>query len=179
MLHSNALTLLIPLQLGETSTADLAIEGSHLDNADTAAEVLLIEMRPDLSDALLERWEKVYGLVLFSGDSLADRRTRIVQKLRGIGRLDRAFFVELAAGIGLTIFIQEMQPLMPGWSGAGDEVMDADGDWVWRVWTTADAGYYFITGETGAGEGLSSGAQMYMEALFRELKPADTFVEFA
>lgn len=178
MLHSNTLSLLIPLQLGGVSVTDLAIEGGRLDIAVTAADTIRTEMRPDLADALLSRWEQVYALTPLVGETLANRRTRLVQKLLALGRLDKAFFIGLAAGYGLTVTIQELQPFMPGWAGAGDEIGDGDSDWCWRVWTINDPGYYFRAGESSAGYGLSSGWQMFMEALFRELKPADTFVEF-
>lgn len=178
MSHSEALALLIPLNLGGVYTTVLTVEGASLDTVATAAGTLLSEMRPDLTNALLARWESVYGLTALPGETLANRQTRLQQKLLALGRLDKAFFIELAAGYGVTITVQELQPFMVGWSGSGDETGDADSDWCWRVWSESGPGYYFRAGEAGAGEELSAGWQMFLEELFRELKPADTFVEF-
>lgn len=177
MLHKDALKLLMPIYLGEISNADLDLEGKQLDQAQAQADQLLLEMFPGTAYDLLERWENTYGVPAQPGDSLQTRRNRVIQKMRELGRLDRPYFIALAAGLGITITIEELHPLMAGWGYAGDELGDDDSDWCWRVWITDHPGAYFRAGESVAGELLSDNYTPILEEIFNRLKPADTFVE--
>lgn len=178
------LSLLFPLQLGGVYDADLAVEATSLDTAQASADMLLEEMFAYGSFDLLERWEKTYGLSVSPADSLQIRRNRVVQKLQELGALDIQYFIQLAAGLGFVITIAELMPLMPGWMGAGEEVMSqnidgtSNADWCWRVSITSQPGFYFRAGESVSGESLSYSYHAELEALFNELKPADTFLDF-
>lgn len=179
MLHSDALTLLLPITLGGTFGIDLAIEGAALDRAGADGEILLAELFPTGAYETLADWERVYGLVPEIDDPLQLRRNRIVQKMRDLGRLDIAYFVSLAAALGYAIVIEELHPFMAGWGYAGEELGDDDSDWCWRVYyTEADNAYCFRAGESEAGECLSYSYITALQELFEDLKPADTFVEF-
>lgn len=179
MFHSDALKLLMPIKLDGVFTDDLATEGDQLDLAAASAETLLAELFPDQTYFTLDSWERVYGITPGIDDPLQLRQNRVVQKMRDLGRLDRTYFIQMAAALGYTVTIQELGPFMAGWHGAGDEVMADDADYCWRVWySEADGGYYFRAGESAAGENLSYSYFTVMQALFEELKPAHTFVEF-
>ena len=179
MLHSEALKLLIPLRLDGHFEDDLVAEGVALDRSATNAEALLAELFPTGAYETLADYERVYGLAPGQGDPLQLRRNRVIQKMREMGRLDPAYFVGLAAGLGFTIVIEELHPFMTGWGYAGEELGDDDSDWCWRVWySDTDNGYYFRAGESEAGECLSYGYLVVLQDLFNDLKPADTYVEF-
>jgi uncharacterized protein YmfQ (DUF2313 family) len=178
MLHSDALRLLVPVDLGGVFGPALAIEGAALDAAAARAVELLAEAFPSSAYELLERWERTCALAVAPDDPLQLRQNRIMQKMRELGRLDRAYFIALAAGLGYTVVLDELHPFMPGWSGAGDELGDDDSDWCWRAWYSDTGGYYFRAGESAAGECLSNSYVAVLQELFEELKPADTFVEF-
>lgn len=179
MLHSDALKLLLPITLGGTFGIELAIEGAALDRAADDGEILLAELFPSGAYETLADWERVYGLAPAADDPLQLRRNRIVQKMRDLGRLDIAYFTGLAAALGYTVVIEELHPFMAGWGYTGEELGDDDSDWCWRVYI-ADSGdgYYFRAGESEAGECLSYSFITVLIELLRDLKPADTFVEF-
>ena len=178
MLHRDTLTLLFPTELSGDHQADIELEGAALDVVQAQADQLLLEMFPGTAYELLEKWEKVYGVPAKVGDSLQQRRSRVLQKMRELGRLDIPYFIELAAGLGITIIVDELHPLMAGWGYAGDELGDDDSDWCWRVWITDHPGAYFRAGESTAGEYLSDSYTAILAEIFNNLKPADTFVEF-
>jgi len=178
MHNSDVLQLLFPLPLEGSHAADLALEGLTLDAAQARAGVLLEEMFPAGSYELLDRWISVYALPIRVSDSLQSRRARVMAKMRELGRLDRAYFIALAEGLGFTVTLEELCPFMPGWSYAGDELGDDDADWCWRLWLLDQPGAYFRAGESGAGEYLSDDYLSVLAQIFEDLKPADTFVEF-
>lgn len=177
MSHRDVLNLLFPLELAGVHAADLALEALQLDLAQAEAEGLIAEMWPGTAYHLLADWERVYGVPAQAGDSLQARRGRVLQKMREMGRLDIPYFNGLAAGLGFTVTILELHPLMAGWGYAGDELGDDDSDWCWRVYVTDRPGAYFRAGESVAGEYLSDDYLSVLEALFNDLKPADTYVE--
>ncbi len=179
MLHSDVLKLLTPVQLEGVAAADLATEGAQLDKALDTVNVMLGELFPAGAYETLVEWERVYGVTAALDDPLQLRRNRVIQKMRDLGRLDIAYFVALAAGLGFQVVIEELHPFMAGWGYAGDELGSDDSDWCWRVYYSDIAsGYYFRAGESAAGEYLSYNYASLLQELFIELKPADTFVEF-
>lgn len=179
MLHKDALKLLFPLELGGDFATDIELEGQHLDSAQARAEVLLKEMFPDQAYELLTSWERVCGLVPGAEDTLQKRRERILQKLREIGGLSRAFFIAYAATLGYTITIDELWPFMTGIGRCGDPLYIREVIWIWRVNVADVPLYYFRTGQSATGERLLWWpAQDVLESVFRDIKPAHTFVIF-
>jgi uncharacterized protein YmfQ (DUF2313 family) len=169
--------LLFPAELQGVFDADVAVEGSCLDAVEIRAVELLAESYANSAYELLERWEQVYGLPVGPDDPLQLRQSRVLQKMRELGRLDSAYFVQLAAAYGFTVWIDELHPMMAGWGYCGEELGDDDSDWCWRVWVTDSTGYYFRADESCAGECLSYSYDQMLLDLLNELKPADTFVE--
>ena len=160
MLHKDVLRLLFPLELGGVFDDDMAIEGSHLDGAQTSADTLLAEMFPDEADGLLSSWERVTGVTPEAGDSLQTRRDRVVAQLRARGGLSREYFTSLAEALGYTVAIDALRPFVCGVSVCGEELGAEGVVYLWRVTVNA------------------AGPDAYLEALFRKLKPAWTGVEF-
>ncbi|MDA8428947.1 MAG: DUF2313 domain-containing protein [Geobacteraceae bacterium] len=178
MSHKDALKLLTPLALGNAFDRDIAIEGAYLDQAGYRDSKLLAELLANSTYELLEAWEKTYASAPFYGDSLQVRQNRVVQKMSELGRLDRAYFIQLAAALGYAIVMDELHPFMPGWNGAGDELGDDNSDWCWRVYYAEVDAYAFRASASTAGEYLSYSFSDIMRQIFNDLKPADTFVEF-
>jgi len=179
MSHSTVLTQLTPLSLGANFAHDTAIEGAHLDLLEAHADKLLSELYANSTYELLESWERNYGSAPFYNDPLSIRLNRVVQKMSELGRLDRAYFIQLAAALGYTIVLEELHPFMPGWSCAGDELGDDASDWCWRIYySDGPDDYAFRAGASAAGEHLSYSYAFVMQQVFGDLKPADTHVEF-
>jgi uncharacterized protein YmfQ (DUF2313 family) len=178
--HREALALLFPVELGGDHGADLDIDGASLDAAQASAEVLLAEMFPDQTSDLLTDWERVVGNVPGPNDPLQDRRDRVVMKLRQLGGLSVGYFLGLAQTLGYTVSIVEPVPLMAGWGAAGDTLYAPEIDGQWGVEIMGKAIYHFRAGQSSSGESLTWWQpDTVLEDLFRELKPAHTFVYFS
>lgn len=179
MSHKNALKLLFPLELSGDFDADIEIEGKHLDEVQSRAEDLLNEMFPDQSFELLTDWERVCGLIPGAEDTLQLRRDRVIRKLRERGGLSREYFIALAADLGYTVTIEELQPFTCGINRCGDRLFVEEIRFVWRVAVSGQSVYYFRTGQSSAGERLVWwNAVQELEDLFNDLKPAHTFIIF-
>jgi uncharacterized protein YmfQ (DUF2313 family) len=176
--HSEALKLLTPLALGDAYNRDIAIEGAHLDQAGVRDDNLVAELFANSAFEVLESWECIYATAPYYDDTLLMRQNRIVQKMSELGRLDRTYFIQLAASLGYAIVLEELHPFMPGWSDAGDELGDDVCDWCWRVYYAEGDAYAYRAGISAAGECLSYSFADMMRQVFNDLKPADTFVEF-
>ena len=178
MSHSDVLALLLPLELGATGQADLALEGRRLDLSADSADRLLLEMYPD-SAADIVAWERLLGTTPEADAMRVERMTEVLFRIRSLGRLDRAFYIEIAAILGVTITITELRPLMANWAQAGQVVMANLVRWIWEVTITGGADRYASAGGTAAGEPLSwSRDLIHLQAIFNDLKPAHTFVVF-
>lgn len=159
MLHRDTLKQLIPLELGASHAADLALEGDQLDAALISGDELLLESFPDTADSLIANWERICALTPGSNDTLQQRRYKVVAKLRETGGLSRAYFIALAAAMGYTIEIEEP--------------FATEGPHVWRITFTNIPIYEFCADESCAEELLLDWAsQTAAEGLFESLKPA-------
>lgn len=178
-MHKDVLKLLSPIRLAGDYEADIDIEGTHLDAAQTRIEDLLKEFFPDTALESVPDWERVLALFPGAEEPLQVRRDRIIQKLRERGALDRQYFIDLALNLGFTITIDELQPLMAGMGRCGDTLYVEGARFVWRVNVTGQAVYQFRAGVSAAGERLMWWEpQAALEELLNDLKPAHTCVIF-
>ncbi len=179
MSHSDVIKLLLPLELAGVSEADIAREGQVLDDVELEAQELLREMFPDRSARCLTDWERVCALVPASDATLQSRRDNVVRKIRERGGLSRRYFIALAAAMGYTITIEELQPFMAGWGRAGDPLYEEKVRFIWRVCVAGQAFYYYRAGLSAGGERLLWWPSVTaLEDLFNDLKPAHTFIIF-
>ncbi len=158
MQHSDTLKLLFPAEIVGVFDDDIALEGNHLDAAQTSAEGLLLEMFPESASDLIASWERVCGLTPATGATLQTRQNAVLRKLRERGGMSRSYFIALAAVIGHTITIDELLPFMAGWGCAGDRIYIEEAIYIWQV--------------------NAPGGSEELEILFDELKPAHTAVVF-
>jgi len=179
MLYKDVLKRLFPIELNGDFEKDIAIEGKHLDDAQSRAEDLLKESFPDGAYELLPDWERVCGLTPGSDDTLQLRRDRVIRKLRERGGLSIPYFIALAAAMGYEITIEELMPFMAGWGRAGDALYIYESLWIWRVKVSGRPLYYFRAGQSLSGERLLWWtAQTELENILTELKPAHTYIIF-
>lgn len=180
MSHNDLLRQLFPFQLGSVFEADLSIEGARLDAVENAAVRLFIEMYADTADTALPDWERICGIIPASDATRSERVNEVLFRLRSLGRLDRQYFIDIAATIGFEITITELQPLMAGWAQAGiDEVMAEHVWWIWQV--TIENGFtrYARAGSAAAGEPIVwFREKLHLDNIFNDLKPAHTLVVF-
>ena len=178
-MHKNAHKLLFPIELGGEFEKDIELEGKHLDIAQARVDDLLKEAFPDGAYELLCCWERICGITPGADDTLQMRRDTVIRKLRELGRLDLKYFFDVAAAMGCTITVEELHPFMAGLSYAGDTLYVEESIFVWRVKISGQALYYFIAGQSVAGERLLWWpAQTALENMLNELKPAHSYIIF-
>lgn len=184
MKHADLLTALLPpvaYQPNEPAlAASLIAEGAALDAARAAADRVTGAVTPFDARSLLPDWERVCGISPPAGAGYQQRQQAVLAKLAETGGLSIPYFIRLAAGIGYTISIEELQPFRAGTSRAGDLVYHVDAMWTWRVKVSGSntLSYLFRAGQSCAGERLLSFGDPVIESVFTDLKPAFTYVEF-
>jgi uncharacterized protein YmfQ (DUF2313 family) len=181
MSHSDALNLLFPIQI-ENVDKEFAVDGNYLDAAQSSADNLNAEMFPDGADSLLADWERVCGLVPAADDTVQKRQNRVITQLRALGGLSRQYFIQLAASMGYTISIQELQPFRAGKNKCGDKIYIKEVIFIWQVSTPGRSPIYkFTAGRSVSGERLgwwTINYQPELESFLQDLKPAHTCVIF-
>lgn len=180
MSHDLILSQLFPLQdLAGVFVSDIIIEGAALDVVEDTIQRLLVEMFPFTSNDLLACWERVLATSPATDATRSDRVGEILFRLRSLGRLDRAYFIDIAQTIGFDITITELRPLMAGIMTAGSEVLAEHTQWIWQV--SIDGGFTrsFQAGVSSAGSPISwYRNKQHLDDIFNELKPAHTLVIF-
>ena len=179
--NHRVLNILMPLDLGEASQRDMEFEGRAVDRAQESAARVLANVFADTCYELLPDWERVYGLPSDPELSTGVRVATLVAKIRARGGLSRPYFINLAHAMGYQIQIDEPTEFMAGWSYAGDEVNGEDIVYVWWVDVLNEniPAFFFHAGGCGAGDRLCDFGQDDFEAIFQDLKPAETQVFFS
>lgn len=144
---------------------------------------LLDESDPRTTTELIGQWETVLGLpdpVLGELTELADRRAMVTGRETAIGGQSAAYFIAIAASIGLTVTISPpCQPARAGIARAGDHCWSEAWAFGWII--TAPAGPERIAraGIARAGDRLIDVRQPVLESLIWRYAPAHTIPVFA
>ena len=144
-------------------------------------DALIEESDPRTTYELITDWERVCGLpdCPLAGQSLAERRAAIVNKLTTVGGQSRAYFIAVAASLGYTVTIDEFYPFIAGIGRAGDAVYDVEAMYMWRVNVPDKTLFYFHAGLSTAGDRLLWWyPDECLENTIRRLAPAHTYVIF-
>ncbi|MEX3688848.1 YmfQ family protein [Paraburkholderia sp. BR14263] len=185
MKHVDLLRALLPPVSYDPNAKSIAVqleaEGDGLDDAQTSAEVVLGAVTPFYAGELISDWERVVGITPATNATQDQRVEAVVEKVRETGGLSIPYFTALAKRMGYTIKIEEPQPFSAGVSRAGEQLWVTDIIWVWKVIVsgTAPIDYRFRAGTSGAGDSLHYFSDPVIEQVFKDLKPAFTFVYFA
>lgn len=146
---------------GARLSAELSAEGAALTSSQSYASRVAAGVLPDGGTTeLLPDWERVYGITPASSATISSRVAAIQARMRAVGGLSRAYFIEIAAALGYTITISELTPFRASRNRVGDVIAVPGVVYAWRV---------SVYGVASAPD---------LEALFRELKPAHTAVTF-
>lgn len=99
-------------------------------------DVLSLEVLLQGGEEMLDQWEQALGLPDPCAPAITDpdlRRQRIRTKLAETGGQSEAYFIDLAAQLGLSASITTFEPFEMGVSGMGDPV--GGGEWrlVWQL----------------------------------------------
>jgi len=184
--HASLLKLLLPPVSYEPSglhlSAELAAEGARLDQALTSAGIVLQALSPAGGGGLfLAEWERVLGLpdecAGGLGQTVTERIAAAVAKVRARGGQDRAYFADVAQGLGYAVAIEEYEVFTCD-SPCDDPICDED----WRYAWTARAQETTIREfgcDTPCDEPLRTWGNRLLECVLSRLKPAHTHLLFA
>ncbi len=139
--------------------------GDELSRVDGRVRDLLEERDPRTTTELITDWERFLGLpgaCLSLGGTLAQRRLDVHARLLNVGDQSAAYFIGLAAAIGITTTIS----------------FPADHEWLVDDAGTVDV-TLFRAGRQRAGDRLRSWPLGSIGCLFSELKPLHTIVRYS
>lgn len=183
--HASLLRRLMPPVSYDTTApnlgADLSAEGAALDVAQSALSMIPEAAIPSAASVqFLPDWEQLLAIVPSADATLQQRVAIVIAKLNETGGLSIPYFVQLAASLGFTVRIEEPQPFRVGVNRCGDAIYIRDIIFVWRVLVdgSPEISYRFRVGRSATGERLLSFSTPVLEDLFRDLKPAHTYVSF-
>lgn len=145
-------------------------------------ELLLVEAYPATTAAALLDWERAFGLpdeCSPGASSTAQRRAALLARMAALGGQSRAYFVSIAAALGVTITITEFRPARVGFASVGDPIRGLPWSFAWRVNAPATTVSYARSGFASAGDALATWGNETLECVFQRLKPAQTTVIFA
>ncbi|WP_410499717.1 YmfQ family protein [Chitinibacter sp. S2-10] len=186
MNHAELLARLLPPVAYQPNqprlAAELTAEGKALDNAQAYSDKVLAAITPFGAGEMITGWERVCGITPPANAGYQQRLQAVLAKLAETGGLDIPYFTRLANGLGYTVTIEEPQPFRVGTSRAGDAINHHDVIWCWRVHVAAGSTgllYQCRAGVSCSGERLLAFGDPVIEAVFTDLKPAWTFVDFA
>lgn len=152
-------------------------------------ENLMNEADPSTALELLADWERAAGLpddCLPAGGTITERQRRVVSKITSIGGQSRAFFIELAAQLGIEIAIEEFAAYTVN-NVVGLPINGPEWQYVWRVRILAESdsaainlrSERFRSGRGRSGDRLRSFSVNELECIIRRAAPAHTRVLFA
>lgn len=150
--------------------------GTVLDDLDDNYRALVRALSPVSANDLLSLWERNLAIEPEYGAPYASRVARILSKLRETGGLSISYFTRLAAGLGYEIDIEEQGARVLGQTWCGMHLRHPDTLWVWTVHVRGKPVrvWHARCGVSHCGERLTMVSDPIIEALFDDLKPADT-----
>jgi len=189
--YQSALTQSLPpssslganLWAGPNVQALLLALADSLARAGLSAEGLLDEADPRTTSLLLGDWERLAGLpdpaLGGAWQSIQERRAWLVSRLTWQGGQSKAYYIGLAARLGVTITITEFTPWGCGLGQCGRDMIGSDTmNLLWQVNMPAPPVYYFQIGLSMCGEPLGYAQTGIIEALFARIKSAHTTLIF-
>ena len=153
-----------------------------LSAIEDAAAALLAQVDPRAATDLLPDYERVLGDDPCLGPSAAlpfgIRQALAHQRWTARGGATPAFFIALAAALGIAITITESTPFECGVAECGAELVREDGRFEWFVNLPATTLVEFECGAAEAGSPLGDFIPSPLECLIRRHAPAHTTVYF-
>ena len=172
--------LLPPVSYQITDDGEWLAAAKEQDSINVQAFSLATAPFVDLNNAYIARWEAVLNLIPASDAGIEQRVRRVLAKLNDMGGLSIAYFTTLAEQAGYTIRITELDQFRAGTGRAGDHLNPDEIMWVWQVdvFGPAKTIYFFRAGTSHAGDRIRVYTDPIIETMFKDLKPAHTWVRF-
>lgn len=155
----------------------------ELARIEAAAEVLAGQVVPAAGTDLLADYERVLGPDPCGRDlaltDLAQRQAIAQQRWTALGDPTPQFFVDLAAGLGVAITIEEMVPSVCGDAQCGDLLTPQDQAYAWVVHLPAAAVIEAECGAATCGDYLGQIIDPGVECPIRQWVPRHTLCVFS
>ena len=172
--HLDVLLRLAPVgplshDAGTKARGELVVAGRALDRVQDEQVLLLGEVLPDTTEALLERWESVYDIHPPDGRTAAGRRAVVLARRRAQPNMAPGTIesiVEAYVGQAATV----VEPFAFRCDDS-DSVCDDAHD-------VLDGGFVFLVETDENGLGLASITRAELDVLLERLKPAHTYGRF-
>lgn len=154
----------------------LQAAGIVLDDLDSNFGALVGALSPQSAGGLLALWEQNLAIEPEYGAPYASRVARILSRLRETGGLSIPYFTRIAAGLGYQIAIEEQGARVLGATWCGMRLRHPDTLWVWTVHVSGPPVRIWRARcrSSRCGERFAMVSDPIIEALFNDLKPADT-----
>lgn len=147
-----------------------------------AAAVLLLEQEADpfYTELLLPEWEADWGLpdpCTPVAPTIAQRRAALLAKIAAQGGQSPAYFVAVAAAMGITITITEYSPFRLG-SRLGSPLLGPGWQFVWQVNAPSITVRYLRLGSSALGERFATVSNTELACRLNQIRPAHTLLRF-
>jgi uncharacterized protein YmfQ (DUF2313 family) len=151
---------------------------------DQRAQQLLIDAFPCSTLELLPEWEASLGLpdpCTGPLNSIEARQLAVCAKFAARGGASMAYFIGLAAAMGVTITITQFSSFYAGRNRVGARLFNTGWAYVWQVTLSGEVVNYFRTGTSRVGERLVtlSDIASILQCVFNAYKPAHTTIIFS
>ena len=172
----------LPRELDSVFARLLQAMADELARVDGRADDVLDELDPRTATEMLGDWERVCGLpgkCSLSAETIAERRAAAHLVVTAQGGQSPAYYVELAAALGVTATVEEFRPFRAGMSAGGDPLTNDDWTHTWRLRGPEETVQPLRAGSGAAGDPLAKWGNEALECHIRRLAPAHTLVTFA
>jgi len=171
--------------LGMVEDADILVLMPTWARLQDALNTLIAEINPCTTDQLLPEWMATLGIPDACMCDLADidaEKAAVCAKFKSLvdGGQSMAFFVALAASIGVDITITELAPFRVDINTVEQPLYDESWAFAWQVSSQFDPATEidFTVNISVAGDPLRSWGNKVLECLIREFAPAHTIPIF-
>lgn len=150
--------------------------GKVLDDLAGSFAALVGALSPISAGDQLTLWERNLAIEPEFGAPYASRVARILSRLHETGGLSIPYFTRIAAGLGYRIDIEEQGARVLGNTWCGMRLRHRDTLWLWTVHVSGQPVriWHARCGSSRCGERLTMVSDPIIEALFNDLKPADS-----
>lgn len=188
--YTNQLHQLMPAGLAWSrvrgSVMDRLLQGMAEEPARIEARAIYLALEEFYAQStreLLPEWEKEYGLpdeCTTLGVTYEERIENLLRKIRTVGGQSIAYFIGVAAALGIAVTIDEFRPFRVGRNRVGDRLYNREWLFVFRVNAPGTKMYRFRAGRNAVGDRLRYWRRNeILECIINKLKPAHTYTIFA
>jgi uncharacterized protein YmfQ (DUF2313 family) len=156
---------------------------SEISLVEAQAEAMLLEIDPRTTEYLLPEYQQMLGPDPYGRDllplSTAQQQQLAWQRLTWRGGQSKAYFIALAASLGVTINITEQRPAIYGRAVYGDRYLISPEQFTWIVTMPSSSVEYARYGSARYGDDYSNFQPNSVQDVIAAEEPAHTLAVFS